>query len=484
MKIKDLLNQIEYKKFIGHDEDSIDGVTQNSGLADKRTAFIAIKGLRSDGHRYVKDALAHGASCVILEKETDDPVNQIIVRDTNQALVETALLLNDFPTEKLELIGVTGTNGKTSITYMLEYLLREQNCAVLGTTGVHFKNYHHELPNTTPTADQLQREFRELVERQAHIVAMEVSSHALSLDRIAGCHFDCAIFSNLTLEHMDFHHTFENYYQAKKSLFLKAKKLVIINADDPYGERLIQEIKSENPAVQVLSYGKKGLFKIDSIKIESGFSYMNYQFNEIKSSVKIPVETVFNVYNMSAAMAYCLSCGMDKDYLEKRIEKFPGVPGRYETIPNDLGIDIILDFAHTPDALAHLLEGSKTDGREIWIVFGVAGDRTVEIRQEIGRVVGRYADHAIVTMDDPKENTVDEISEDIIRGLKESSIDYQYIPSRPDAIKKALECCAPGDKIFFTGKAMEKYMKIGTQKIPYDEKKIIQDTLREIKNKN
>ncbi|MDO5754743.1 MAG: UDP-N-acetylmuramoyl-L-alanyl-D-glutamate--2,6-diaminopimelate ligase [Tissierellia bacterium] len=477
MKIKEIIKNIPYISFVGDDEISLDAITEDSRKVNNKTAFCAIKGFTVDGHHFIEEAIEKGSPCIIHEKpvEQREKVAYLHVKDGRKTLGEFAASLYGNPSRHFQLIGITGTNGKTTISYMLKEIIAKG--AVIGTNGVLFQDQKIPLAHTTPSGDELQKIFKKLLNQGASTVIMEVSSHALALDRVEGSDFDWGIFTNLTMEHMDFHKTMENYYEAKKKLFYRAKTGGVINIDDPYGRRLYQELQGREN-YKMISYGfSKDAdicalhYKIQGNKMDALLSICGHE-----KKFNFPIMTKYNLYNMMAAMGYCL--GTNQWSLTKNLKNFSGAAGRFEQVDNTLGLHLIIDFAHTPDALENLLSSIETNGK-ILLVFGVAGDRTREIKEKMGEVASKYADEIIITTDDPKKAKFQDIVKDIKRGFSKDT-KYHIIENRKDAIAKSLSLAKEDDFIIFAGKSEERIMKYDGYEKPYHEKETIKKELEKL----
>lgn len=482
MKIKELLKEIEYIDYHGDLEREITDISHDSRKAEKGTAFIAIVGQVRDGHEFIDSVIEKGTDIIFHQRELEKylPVATYIrLKDTRKTMADIAAAVHKYPSRDFQLFGITGTNGKTSTTYLIDHLLTSsgKKVATIGTNGVNIFGKNEKLENTTPESPDLQKLFKRFSDLGVDSTVMEVSSHALDLYRVRETEFDFGVFTNLTMEHLDFHGDMESYYQAKKKLFDQVKKSSVINIDDPSGKRLYEELKNEGKNVK--SFGLDGEYGITELQNKNKI----YSFRlKTPDGTSFPMEmkttALFNIYNTVAAISVCCEAGLPIEPLIEAVKSYKGAEGRYEFIENDLGIDMIIDFAHTPDALKNLLETSKGHSGKTVIVFGVSGDRRQDIREEMGKIAGEYSDYAIVTMDDPKKDTVTNINKDIVKGIESVSGKYECIEDREEAIKKAIDLCETGDLLFFAGKGHERFMKIGEKKYPFDERKIIRDYLQ------
>ncbi|MDO5649905.1 MAG: UDP-N-acetylmuramoyl-L-alanyl-D-glutamate--2,6-diaminopimelate ligase [Gallicola sp.] len=482
MNLRELLEEIDYVEAKGNLDREIHDITHDSRKAGKGIGFTAIKGENRDGHSYIKDLVEKGTDIIFYEEDQEaypETAAFIKLKDSRKYMADIAAAIHGYPSRGFELFGVTGTNGKTSTTYIIDHLLSScgKKVATIGTNGVNIFGKNEKLENTTPESSDLQKIFRRFADAGVEEAVMEVSSHALDLHRVRMAEFDYGIFTNLTMEHLDFHGDMESYYYAKKQLFDQVQKSAVINIDDPYGERLFYELKKEGKDVK--SFGKEGDYSIRNLSFrKKAYSFDLSLPDKTVHSMEIKSTALFTVYNIVGALSICCEAGFPIDLLIEAAGNFKGAEGRYESIENDLGFDIVIDYAHTPDALKNLLETAAGHKGRTILVFGVSGDRRKDIREEMGRIAGKYSDYAIVTMDDPKKDTVENINRDIVRGLDSVSGKYECIEDRKKAVEKGIDLCKPGDLLFFAGKGHERFMKIGEEKVPFDERELIKEYLK------
>ena len=487
LNIGDLLKNIDYIDIKGKlDKDIID-ITNDSRLASDKKAFIAIKGFRTDGHKFIDGAIKNGGKIVFYQEDLDNYLEDILyikLKDTRKSLAKISAEIFNRPSKDFSLVGITGTNGKTTTTYMLENILNYNNMstASIGTIGVKLNGRNLKTNHTTPESNELQKIFSQIRDEKIKVCVMEVSSHALDLNRVDESEFDYGIFTNLSLEHMDFHENMENYYQAKKKLFYMTKKSNLVNTDDKYGERLYRELKEDKKIVKSFGLNKDCDYRGENINasmVETNFDFIT---PEGKRNMTMPISVIYNVYNGISAMAIAMEMGLTLDEVVEAMENYGGAKGRYEVVENEKDLNIVIDFAHTPDAYENLLEfvSKNVDGK-IYFVFGVNGDRTVEIRESMGEIAGKYADNLVITSDDPNYDTYENISNDILNGVKKSeNTNYILIKNREEAIKWTLEKAKKEDLVLLVGKGHEMFMKYNGEKIPYDERKVVEKILSEI----
>lgn len=486
MNKQELLRQIDIspKQMEGLPEE-IPGIAYDSRKVKPGDLFVCIPGYTSDGHRYIADAVKKGASCVMVQTgcayETPQvPVVQ--VKDTRDALSAMSEHLFHDPSRKLLIIGVTGTNGKTTITYMLERVLLTagKSPGRIGTISYKAGSHVYEAVNTTPESYELSRMFRQMLDEGNDSCVMEVSSHSLAMHRVEHVEFDIGIFTNLTEDHLDFHPDFEAYFQAKKHLFSLVKKAGLINIDDPYGSRMYRELKEEGRRVfscsakdQQADYYARVLEKTDTYS-----EVCLYHQKQRLTEMRIPIPGSFSVYNGLCAFAAACEGGISPETVKAGIQSLPGVPGRFELVPNSRGVVVIVDYAHTPDALIKVLDTANEfkKGRLI-CVFGCGGDRDRKKRPMMGRAAGQRCDYAIITSDNPRTEDPEKIMKDVEEGITDTSCPYEMIQDRRQAIERAIGMYQKGDVILVAGKGHEDYQIIGTEKHHFDDKEVISQVL-------
>lgn len=483
MILADLLKNIKIENIQGDMNRDIEYISLNSRETNNRTAFIAIKGFVTDGHKYIDNAIENGSNVIFHERELEDyqeNITYIQLKNTRYSLAELSSALFENPSKELDIVGITGTNGKTTSTYMLENILNYNNypTASIGSIGLKIKDENIVLGNTTPESNKLQKIFRDLVDRGIENCVMEVSSHALDLGRADKVDFDYGIFTNLTFEHLELHKTMEAYYQAKKRLFYMTSKSNLINIDDEYGRRLVKELKEDGK--NVLTYSLEEEADYMAKNIETTVTNSTFDFVTPKGKIKIfmPMSATFNIYNAVAAMGIACEMGLDLKDIAKGMKKFNNPEGRYEVVENNKDLNLVIDFAHTPDAIENILKFVKDNiDKRIIVLFGVQGARTVETRETMGEVVGKYADFSIITKDDELFDNIDNISKSIIKGMEKYSKDYVLIKDRREAVKEAINMATPDDIVLFLGKGNERFLKKDNVEEYYHEVEEIQKAL-------
>lgn len=489
MIIKDLLRQIDYDNFMGDDSVCLKSLTCDSREAGEGSVFVAIKGLTDDGHRYIESAIKNGASAVLCEHiptELESKANFITVKSPRQSMACVADIIYGKPSRDINITGVTGTNGKTSITYLLKsiYDYKKEKSGIIGTMGVLTDNERIKTHNTTPESYDIQHFLRIMVDEGVSHCFMEVSSHAIELNRIDEVSIDVGIFTNLTRDHLDFHHTMENYYQAKKKLFYKTKLNNIINIDDEYGARLYRELKQDGrPA---LSYGIDNDADIRASNLSTtiqGTEFdLNVEGNLIRAYIKTPGK--FSVLNSMGALGAAYALGENLKDIVDGLASNSGVTGRFQILETKLGCTIILDFAHTPDGLQKVMDtiNEFAEAKKI-VMFGAGGERDLSRRAPMGEIAGKYCDLAILTSDNPRFENPYDICMEIAEGVKKSNGKYEIIIERDKAIYHAIDMAGPKDVVLLAGKSTEPYQDMGVEKIPYDEITIAKRMTREIEKK-
>lgn len=473
MKLKELLNGVPEK----FQNIEINGVTQDSRNINKGDAFICIKGANFDGHSAALKAEELGASVIIAETDTGAK-NQIIVEDTREALAIISSNYFGNPSKKLKIIGVTGTNGKTSVTYMLKQVLEffGYKVGLIGT--IHNLICDKEIPtiNTTPGAFELNKLFAQMVEAGCEYAIMEVSSHALHQKRVFGIDFEVAVFTNLTQDHLDYHETMDNYFDAKSKLFSMCKKAVI-NFDDNYSERLSNIINVPKITYSLLSNNSTYSAKDINYRPD-GVNYTLVGYNTIQK-FNISIGGKFTVYNTMAAISVLKELGFELAEISKAMERMSGIKGRAEVVPTGKDFTVIIDYAHTPDGLVNILRSFKVfKESRLVVLFGCGGDRDKTKRPIMGKVASQYADYVIITSDNPRSEEPMSIINDIEEGIKDSKTPYKIIENRVEAINFAIKNAKNRDIIVLAGKGHETYQILKDGKIDLDERVVVADALK------
>jgi UDP-N-acetylmuramoyl-L-alanyl-D-glutamate--2,6-diaminopimelate ligase len=460
----------------------ITSVTDDTRKVKEGSLFVCIKGGSFDGHDAAAEMLEKGAAAVVCERDLGLGNRQILTDDSRKAYGNICAAWFGHPERKLRMIGVTGTNGKTTITNVIKHILMKNGhkTGLVGTIRNEIGDEVIHTENTTPMAYDLMALFDRMVKEGCEYVVMEVSSFGLVQNRIGASWFETAVFTNLTQDHLDYHKDMENYYQAKKMLF-DICDCAIINIDDEYGKRLFSEINCDK-----LSFSVKGNadFTADGIKIKSTGS--SFWFCKAGKShlVKCRMPGAFNVSNLTAAMAVCMRAGIAVDDIISAVEEYNGVKGRCEVIPTGRDFTVICDYAHTPDAVENILRSVKeyTENRLICL-FGCGGNRDAAKRPKMAAAAAKYADKLIVTSDNPRNEDPELIIKEILTGLENSDIPYDVVVDRREAIYHALKIAEKGDIIVLAGKGHEDYQILaGMEHIHFDEREIVAEGLKLLDN--
>lgn len=485
MKLVEVLTGIDYTLIKGSKDLEISEIQYDSRSVKNGDLFVCIEGYATDGHKYIDSAYKNGASVIIIGKDVEDlPECTVIkVSDSRKALALAAANYYDHPADKLKVIGITGTNGKTTSTFMMKSILEAAGytVAIIGTIANYIGKKKLHTERTTPESLELQKLFKDMVDSGVQYCVMEVSSHSLYLDRVYGVKFSQAIFTNLTQDHLDFHKTFQNYYAAKLILFKNALSSVI-NIDDEYGERVYKDV-----------LGNKTTYSIDKtsdviasdIHMHSRGVSFNITYENEREHINLNIPGKYNVMNALGSAGACLKEGISLSLVKKGLEDMLAVPGRCEIVTKDynLGYDVIVDYAHTPDGLENILKTARefTKGRLI-SVFGCGGDRDNTKRPIMGKIGTDLSDLAVITSDNPRTEEPMSIIKEIIEGVKRDN--YIIVENRREAIKKAMEIAKKDDVIVVAGKGHEDYQILKDKTIHFDEREVIGEIVQELRGES
>lgn len=450
----------------------ITGISHDSRYVHPGEIFVCLRGLRTDGHKYAAAAVENGAAAVVAERELLLPVPVVLVKDTRDALSYLSARFFDHPSGKLNVIGVTGTNGKTTTTHFIQaaYRAAGKPCAVIGTIGIRVDEHYHPGMLTTPEAFDLQRTLSHLRQKDIVNVAMEVSSHSLAWKRVEHVSFETAVFTNLTQDHLDFHGSMEEYFMAKAHLFEllnrdKNRPRAVVNLDDPYGRKLVSMLD-----MPCFTYGLSADADVRGriVRANHSSTLLSVNHNQREFAMEIKLPGSFNAYNALAATAAVLADGIAEECVVEGIESLRYVPGRMETVNLRQDFQIVIDFAHTPDGLEKVLQTlSETPHRRLITVFGCAGDRDRVKRPLMGRIAEAYSDVVVVTSDNPASEDPEDIIAEIVGGMSGQPLVF---PEREEAVKYALTIAGSGDIVLLAGKGHETYQLIGEKKVPYSDR--------------
>ncbi|ERT09511.1 UDP-N-acetylmuramyl-tripeptide synthetase family protein [Lyngbya aestuarii BL J] len=496
MKLKELLAKVaDLSEFKPHPafEKEVKGLATNSHACQTGDLFIGMPGTRVDGGDFWPSAIANGAVAALVSQmaaektpqtSTESPELPCVIpsADMTTACAQVAAAFYGYPAQQLKLVGITGTNGKTTTTHLIEYLLERSDkpTALFGTLYTRWLGSQVTATHTTPFAVELQQKLAEAVKAGCQYGVMEVSSHALHQGRVLECPFEVAVFTNLTQDHLDYHQTMEDYFEAKALLFSPQylQGRAIINADDSYGKRLIERLQAD----QVWSYS------IDDSTADLWADQLSYEPNGVKgvlhtpqgeAAFELPLVGQYNLSNLLAAIGAGLSLGLDLATMMAKLPQFLGVPGRMERvqISPQQDISVIVDYAHTPDSLENLLKASRPfiPGRMI-CVFGCGGDRDRTKRPKMGKIAADLADVVVVTSDNPRTEDPNRILEDILAGI-DLGVKPIVMCDRAKAIQRAISEAKPGDGVLIAGKGHEDYQILGTEKVHFDDREQAREAL-------
>ncbi len=475
---------------IGNGDEEVSGLAYRSDAVKPGDMFFCIVGLKVDGHSFAQDAINRGAKFIVLERklylaDTDD-VTLVVVDDSRKAMAEVAARFYGNPSRDFSLVGITGTNGKTTTTYLVEQIARVagKKTGVIGTVGIQIAGEREKAEHTTPESPDLQRTFAAMRDARCDVVAMEVSSHALDLLRTWDTTFAVTAFSNLTQDHLDYHHTFEAYFEAKAKLFSKdypAKRVICI--DDKWGKELLRRCSADDD--WVITTGFDTSAQIHPVKLDLAPTHTSVVLDVRGHEVAFdyPLVGRFNVENIMCAFAIGVALGIDQATIVEALSASPQVPGRLERVEAE-GVQnapaVFVDYAHTPDALEKALSSIQTltQGKTT-VVFGCGGDRDAAKRSIMGRV-SLGADKVFVTSDNPRTEDPDAIIADIVSGMGDSDDRYQVVPDRKEAIIAAIQDAGETDSILIAGKGHEDYQIIGAQTIHFDDREVASAALKQI----
>ncbi len=486
MELKTVLAGIEYELVRGNLKQEISNISYDSRKVRPGGLFICIKGFQTDGHSFINSAIDNGAVAILAIDEVvieNSEVTILRTDDTRMALSKLAANYYNHPSEKLCLVGVTGTNGKTTITHLIQAILQEagKKAGIIGTLYAKIGAQEKDLKHTTPEAPEIEEFISLAVEEQADYVVMEVSSHALDLHRTDNLDYNVAIFSNLSQDHLDYHHNMESYLEAKLKLFNmvndSAANYTIVNIDDANADCFIKASQAK-----VITYGINNDAMVRGLKVKTSLKGSSFIVKHQNGEFKINTKLIglFSIYNILAAIAFALYAGIDPITIKNSLEKVEGVPGRFEQINCGQKFSVIVDYAHTPDGLENILKtAQEIVENRIITVFGCGGDRDKTKRPLMGKIAAKYSDFCVVTSDNPRSEEPHKIIEDIIPGLDEiEGSRYAIIIERQEAIHHAINLAKPGDVVIIAGKGHETYQLIGGKVLDFDDRQVARDFLR------
>lgn len=489
MNLKQILAGLEKIKAKGEIDREVTTIENDSRNVVEGSMFFAIKGFTLDGTQFIPSAIEKGAKVIVVDETTDfkslnipEDVTLIVVPEIREAMAICACNFYDNPSRKFKLVGITGTKGKTTTTYMIKAILEKQGIktGLVGTIATYIGNEMlRENTRTTPESIELQKEFAQMAEQGCKVVVMEVSSQSLKLHRVTGCQFDMAVFTNLSEDHISpkEHPSMEDYFNSKLKLF-KMCKTGFVNADDIQGSRIPRLV----PDCDIKTYGIDNTCDLLAKDITITNSYVDFKvkIDNRNERVKVGIPGRFSVYNSLAAISVTTKLGCSAEAIKEALLEVR-VPGRSELVNNDKELTIMIDFAHTPDSLKNILSAAKayTRGRVI-SVFGCGGDRDSGKRPIMGEISGKIADYTIVTSDNPRTEDPQKIVNQIEEGIKKTKGKYEVVVDRVEAIEHAIKMANKRDIIILAGKGHEPYQEINGVKYPFDERVIVRDIINKI----
>jgi UDP-N-acetylmuramoyl-L-alanyl-D-glutamate--2,6-diaminopimelate ligase len=483
MLLKDLLKNI----YLEPVEEKYQTLNVSSIDCDSRkvkpgSLFIALKGTKADGIHYAQQAVEKGAVCIVKSQDQALDFSKtsaclLEVNDTRDFLKSAALRFYHDPSRDVQCIGITGTNGKTTTTYLIESILRsaQKACGVIGTINCRFGFNIINIQNTTPSLVDIFYYLSQMRAEGFGYCAMEVSSHALDQGRVDGINFKVGIFTNLTQDHLDYHKDMEEYFLAKGRLFamLSEHSTAVLNMDDVYGKRL-----AKKTSAKILSYGIKKEANVFATQIKLGIEKTRFvlTLQQDECAIQTSLIGVHNIYNILAAAAACRALGIDLEYIREGIENMPSVPGRVEPVDCGQKFSVFVDYAHTDDALKNVLENIRVvKSSKIILVFGCGGDRDKTKRVKMGKVASALADFSIITNDNPRSEDPQDIVSQIVSGFEHDN--YLIILNRKEAIERALAMAHEGDVVLVAGKGHENYQILKDEVIPFDDRQVVREIL-------
>ncbi len=489
MQLKTLLAAIPVREIAGPVDRAVDGIAYDSRRVQRNGLFVALRGEKSDGHDFIDQAIEKVATVIVAERNpaVAGRATIVVVENTRSALADLGAAFYQYPSRRLRMAAVTGTNGKTTTTFLLKHIVENAGvrCGLIGTVRYEIAERILPATRTTPESLDLRELLAQMVNSDCRAAAMEVSSHALAQERVRGIEWNVAVFTNLTQDHLDFHGTMENYFEAKARLFtslgdqkLKPKPVAVINIDDDYGQKLVDKIDNR---VSVVTYGMgaRADFRASNYRMEVGGT--SYQLDARGKSylVRVPLIGRFNVANSLAALAAANSLGISLRDAVLSLAKSPQVPGRLELVPAKRQFQVFVDYAHTPDALLNVIKTLRElQPHRLIVVFGCGGDRDKQKRPLMGEVVDRHADFAIITSDNPRKEDPEAIIAQVEKGFRGKK--HEKITDRAAAINRAIELAQPRDIILIAGKGHENYQEFADHTIPFDD---VQVAKRAIENR-
>lgn len=484
MQLNKILKNINYEIKAGNIKKEISEIKYDSRAIKTGNLFIAISGFKIDGHQYISQAIENGATAIIIEKELavyEKDITYLKVKNSRQAMSILAKNFFDNPLKEIKLIGITGTNGKTTTAYLLYKILQTYagQAALFGTISNIIGSETLSSNRTTPESLDLYRYFAQMKRKGIKYGVMEVSSHALDLYRVESIDFEAAIFTNLSPEHLDYHQSLDNYREVKSRLFsqLKPNKYAIINADDPNSEYIKKKSEAQNLSYS-LDTKSADLYTTEFKLKKTGLEYKTG--GKLVANFKLNLGGLFNIYNSLAVVLTALVLGIEKNIIKKALADFDSVPGRFEIINQGQEFQLIVDYAHTPDAMENILKAAlNIKKNKLIILFGCGGDRDRSKRPLMAALAEKYADSIIISNDNPRSESPTKIFKEIEKGFSSNFTNYSIIPDRKKGIKAAIELAKKDDLVLLLGRGHEKYQVIKERKIELDDRQVAIQALKD-----
>ena len=491
-KLRQLLKEVDMVESVGNLDVEVNGIEYNSQNVNGGSIFVAIKGFQQDGAEFIEEAVKKGAVGVVLEEGAamldrigDMTAGVAVVKNSRKALAALSADFFGHPSRELEVIGITGTNGKTTIAYLVESILQSagRKTGVIGTINYRFGGKVKPAMQTTPESLDLQKMLREMVDNKINNCILEVSSHSLTLDRVYKTDFAVGVFTNLTQDHLDFHHTKENYFKAKERLFLEYNlKKAVINIDDHYGEMISKKTSAKTITISINEKGD-----IQARDIETSINGIKFTAKTPEGEVQIVSGLMgrHNVYNILCAIGTAIALDISLEEIKKGIGVLQNIPGRFEKIDEGQDFTVVVDYAHTDDALKNVLTAARElTGRKLISVFGCGGNRDKDKRPKMGKIAGEYSDYTIITSDNPRNEEPVSIAAEIEQGIKQvvDSRKYCVVLDRKKAIEQAINLAKKGDFVVIAGKGHENYQLFKDQRIHFDDCEAARELINNLKS--
>src|SRR6202171_3346677 len=477
MQLKTLAGAIPVRQVIGPLDRAVESIAYDSRRVQRNGLFVALRGEKNDGHEFIGQAIENGASVIVAEREEKNPrATCLLVENTRTALADLAATFYGLPAWRLKLAAVTGTNGKTTTTFLIKHICEKAGlrCGLIGTVRYEIGERVLPAPRTTPESLDLQELLAQMANAGCRAAAMEVSSHALAQERIRGLEWEVAVFTNLTQDHLDYHGTMENYFESKAKLFTqlaqqqkKRKPVAVVNMDDRYGEQLLDRI-DKKISVVTFGMGVRADFRASNYRMEFGGT--SYQLDARGKSylVRLPLIGRFNVANSMAALAAANALGVGLREAVLSLSKSPQVPGRLESVPAKRQFQVFVDYAHTPDALLNVVKTLRElEPARLIVIFGCGGDRDRQKRPLMAEGEDRHAGFAFITSDNPRKEDPDKIIAEIEKGFRGNH--FEKITDRTQAISRAIEIAQPRDIVLIAGKGHENYQEFADNTVPFED---------------